>query len=861
MKKLLLWPGLLFLSFSWLHIIPIFEKPDYITALFFLVIGMIFNIASFWGEKPGKIDKKYLIILFPLAFFILVVPFPYNLGGIVLTMAILLYGFKNFVLKKEKGNGVLFGISLSGIILIIQTLFHPLYTIFVSHGHRIDFLSPIVSIIGNFFGLKTSVQNGIVFVQTFQDSYAVTTTWEKLGFFPWFNMLIGAMFLFYFLRKKKKIGFYILGFLILSGFYFLLRYVLVLFYFTQSKDITLFWDTNLIFFTFAPFALLLMRFLPLSNFEIKLDCLKSFNVDKRTIAAAVFVFIFIFSLTGAFVFQDPGVEKNGRILIDEYHSSWENTTQELDKEWYGVFSTYNYYNWAEWLNKYYDVEKNLDCPLTSEVLKDYDILILKCPTTKYSNQEVRDIVKFVDAGGGLYLIGDHTNVFGMNMFLNQVSEEFDIKFKTDATYDMNEGGLSTFNTGSMFPHPVVQNMEKFDFKTSCTLKAPLNSENVIIGNRILAEPGTYSTENFFRRGTYGSLDVEYGLLLQVVAVKYEKGRVVAFTDSTCFSNFCIFMDGYGDFNLGAIEYLNKENQFSYLNDVFTVIAGASLVMSLYLLRKKREIFVLYLFLLAGLLSFSVAAPVFSYVNKINYSLPSPDEDFIQVCFETEHSDIILESDPATVIGIPSETFSTFFVWTQRVGCYPSPEKTLEKSIEKGNIVVIINPVKNFKDAEIQMIEDYIENGGKVLLMDSITNSGSTSNQLLKNFDISIRHNYSASSVYHSYSYTEEMEKNIVNIFNNQTTKSVNMSNDYNISDRYIIAPHLSVEGGEEVFSKENNNNSVIAIKSIGLGKIVVMVDSYTFSNSVMGGSFTEPDENLRKIYNMEYYLFEKILLG
>ncbi|MEF8879113.1 MAG: hypothetical protein V5A64_05890 [Candidatus Thermoplasmatota archaeon] len=836
MKKLLLWPGLLFISFSWFHLIPIFKEPNYTTALIFLIVGIIFNIFAFWKERTAKVDKRYLIILLPLVFFIIIVPFPYSLGGIILTIAAIFYWFKNFLLKREKENWVFLGISISGIIITIQTMFYPLYTIFVSHGHRADFLSPFVSTIGGFFGLETSVQNGIVFVQTLQKTYAVTTTWEKLGFFTWFNMLIGALILFYFLKRKKRKCFYITGFLVLSGFYLLLRYILVLFYFTQSKDITLFWDANLIFFSFVPFSLLLMRFLPLSDLEINFDCFKSLNLDKKTFAAAVFVFIFIFSLTGAFVFQDPGVEKNGRILIDEYHSSWENTTREMDKEWYGKLSTYNYYNWAEWLDKYYDVEKNIENRLTSEVLKNYDILILKCPTNKYSSQEIRDIVKFVRNGGGLYLIGDHTNVFGMNMYLNQISKKFDIKFKTESTHDINKGGLTTFKTSSLFPHPIVQNMEKFDFKTSCTLEAPLNSENVIIGNQLLGEKGVYSTENFFRQGIGESLDNEYGLLLQVAAVKHGEGRVLAFTDSTCFSNFCMFMDGYKDFNLGSIEYLNRENHFSCMNDVFTVIAGVSLIASLYFLRKKRKIFILYIFLLVGLLSFSVATPIFSNINHSNYTTPTPKEDFTQVCFDTEHSDITLESDPTTAEVTSSETFSTFFVWTQRVGYYPSIEKTLEKAVETGDIIVMINPEKEFKNKEIDMVENYLENGGKVLLMDSIKNTDSTANQLLKRFNMSIFYNDSAYMV----------------------TSSGEEHPSDNTYPGNISMPLLTINGGEKVFVTQKNN-SVLAVKNIGRGKIVTMVDSYTFSNKIMGNSFTEPNKDLRQIYNFEYYIFEDIL--
>ena len=197
--------------------------------------------------------------------------------------------------------------------------------------------------------------------------------------------------------------------------------------------------------------------------------------------------------------------------------------------------------------------------LSTELLNRYDILILKCPTESYSMQEIQSIKHFVDNGGGLYLIGDHTNVFGMNTFLNQISEQFGIRYKTDATYELGTGDLSIYQPDRLFSHPVIQHVTQFDFMTSCTLEptsllASATMENIIIGNRVTSEPGTYATENFFRESV-ASPDSEYGYLLQAAAIKYGHGRVVAFTDSTVFSSFSMFTDGYPSFTLGTMEYL------------------------------------------------------------------------------------------------------------------------------------------------------------------------------------------------------------------------------------------------------------------------------------------------------------------
>ncbi len=832
--KRLMWLGLIFLATSWLFFIPIFTLSDYNVGLIFLIIGIISNILSLWRNDFKRYDKKYLIVLIPLLISLFIIPLPYSIGPAVLTIGIILYSIKNYILKKEEGNWVLIGISLSGVILTIQTLFIPVYVVFSAHYHRIDIFSPFVSSISNLFGLKTSLNNGIVFVQTLQETYPFTTTWEKLGFYPWFNIMIGALVLFFFLSKSKKIGKYILGFFLFSGVYLILRYILLIFVFTQTKDVALFWDPMVLFMSFIPFSLLLMRLVSLKSLEFNLDCFKGFNVNKNRILAMILLFVFVFSLVGAFVFQDPGTEKQGRILIDELHSDWEDSSRTLDKEWYGMLSTYNYYCWAEWLDKYYDVDRNINDTLSSGLLSNYDILILKCPTNSYSDEETSAIINFVENGGGLYMIGDHTNVFGMNYYLNQVSESFDITFNTDATYELGTGALSTYKPDVMFPHTVVQNMEEFNFLTSCTLNAPITSENVIIGNRLMGEPGTYSTENFFRE-SIKSPDLEHGLILQVAALKYGKGRVLAFTDSTCFSNFCMFMDGYKSFNLGTIEYLNRINTYSYLNTLFIGISVVSLALTVYLLRKENKTMIIFLFLLIGLLAFSMASPIFSNINEMNYPLPSAHSDYTKVCFDQEHSDVVISHSPSLSMYGSHESFDTFFVWTQRVGCVPSLEKTLDDAIDNGDIVVIINPVESFDDEEIAAVNDYVNSGGMILLMDSALNADSSANQLLKDFDITLSYETSDYSLHRL----------------NDTISNLTIGN--------VSTPYLNIIGGEDVFIIEDNRTSM-AVTEMGEGKIVVVVDSYTFSNNVLGGTFTEPDGSLRKIYDTEYYIFEELLL-
>ncbi len=841
--KRFLWLGLLFLSASWLFFIPQFMIPDLVAGSLCVIVGIGCVIVGISRSVQKQMEIRYTALLVPLAAALLFVPFPYNLGLVVLIIGLLA---SLLTYKFERVQAIPLGISLAGVILLIQMMVFPVYISFISHGHRLDILAPAISQLANILGVQTSTNNGLLFVQTVQQTSAVTITWEKLGFFLALNMFLGALFVFVMFYKKRQMLRNTMIFLITGALYAILRFVAVLVLYLTTADLSVFWDPLVTTLSFIPFALLLMKLLPLTDCSELTIQAPSLRLTKKQLTALFLMFLCIFSLTSAFLFQDPGSLKNGRVLIDEYHSQWEDTVRPLDTEWYGLLSTYNYYSWAQWLQYHYVVETNMNTTFTPDLLATYDILILKCPTESYTTQEIQSIKDFVEHGGGLYLIGDHTNVFGMNTFLNQVSEEFGIRYKTDATYELGTGDLSTYEPDLFFAHPVIRHVTQFDFMTSCTLEptslsASVRMENIIIGNRIISEPGTYSTENFFRE-SIASPDSECGYLLQAAAMKYGAGRVVAFTDSTVFSSFCLFTDGYPSFTLGVMDYLNRTNSSPYLTIVLFALSITFFISLLVLLRNDKKLTVLWMFLFAGILAFSLAAPLCIHLTNLSYPPPVPQKDYTQVCFEQQHSSFNISVKPTSSLGENTNNYGTFYVWTQRVGCVPSIAPTLKDATNNGDIIVIVNPTQPFTEADVQLLTTFFENSGRLLLMDSIKNPQSTANELLGNFGIWI---------------TTTMTDSVLFSNESENTSQIPIGN--------ITSPYLTITGGDQLLTNDKNevyaafvefNNTTTA----EIGRLVVVVDSYTFTDAVMGGTFTEPTKRQRQFYDTEFFLFKEVLI-
>lgn len=127
-------------------------------------------------------------------------------------------------------------------------------------------------------------------------------------------------------------------------------------------------------------------------------------------------------------------------------------------------------------------------------------------------------------------------------------------------------------------------------------------------------------------------------------------------------------------------------------------------------------------------------------------------------------------------------------------------------------------------------------------MDSIRNTQSTANELLGSFGIWI-----------------------TTATHDQVLSSNQTDNNSQIPIGNITAPYLIITGGNQLLT--NIKNEVYAsMTEFGntipseAGKLVVIVDSYTFSDAIMGGTFAEPTQRQRRIYDTEFYLFNEILL-
>ena len=136
----------------------------------------------------------------------------------------------------------------------------------------------------------------------------------------------------------------------------------------------------------------------------------------------------------------------------------------------------------------------LETPITQDKLKPYDILVFPCPDfSKFSNQEIRDMTKWIkEDGGGLLLLSHAGGDRGRRTNLGELSEQFGIVFESDQVLDdTNNLGIENLPVISadhfIPPHPITNDINEICFRAGCSLTV-LGGAISIVSSNETSEP-------------------------------------------------------------------------------------------------------------------------------------------------------------------------------------------------------------------------------------------------------------------------------------------------------------------------------------------------------------------------------------
>ena len=846
------WIGIALLACSWLLGMDYYEPANRPAWLVVVVLGAVLLGGTICRMPERRDVALALILLLPV---IAVAPWPYRAAPLLIALGL---GLELAPIPRRWPAVLGRGAVAAGVVMLAQGLVLLAYAAHTARCH--DLPSPLPWLVGGLarlVGADVAVDGPIVAIHSMRGVFRLAATWEllldplTLCFFTGGLVMLGLTAWSTFPSGRRWSpwlgGLRALALGIVA--WLPIRLVLLVALFLQrslraGNDTVLdtmnqFLNPWVLLLLLAGPVLLAWRFcrFPISDFRFQIAManptsptgnlqseicnLKSqwhYPAALGLVALAVAVF------TLAVDWDPVGRRKAGRVMMMERHCEWEPTIRPYDTKVYGEEGSYTYAAIDAYCGQYYEMLKLLESdPIDDEKLSQCDVLVIKTPTARYAREEIDAVGRFVRAGGGLLLIGDHTDVFKTSTILNDVSRRFGFTFRHDLLFHVGTPYVQHYQR-PVAPHPIVQHVPRTRFAVSCSIDPQGSRGRAIVQSTGLwSLPPDYHAENFHPHAEYRP-EMRYGAFVQLWSTRCGKGRVLAFTDSTIFSNFSTFEPGKAEFFRGMIEWLNHGNRLGDPRRWLLILGLVPAAVGLALIWRRKDAWLAAV--AAGIFGWTVASGAIAAVHRQAMPVPEAVRPGVHVILDRTVSEVPLGEG-----GFCDESGGGFALveqWIGRLGYYTARRSGAEAF--SGDALVIVCPTKSVTREYREGLMRYVHDGGRVLIVDSLGSKGSTANSLLWPFGMTVDH-------------------------------AVSDKGDLKLADGWpaIPLPGACSVGGGEPFLRMNN--TVVGAKvRYGKGTVTAIGFGSFFYDSNMGFSWMpKPDAKMLKRYEVLYSLVRSVL--
>ncbi len=828
------WVALACLSASWLFGLEYYHDPNWLTWALLVLAGTGLLGGVTVGRPTRTESIVAAVMLIPA---IVIVPWPYRMAPILVLVGLLSIAAP---IPRRWPDKLSAATLSAGSILAAQALGLLGYANLTARSHELpSHLARMVCGIARLLGVDAALDGTTLALGSIRRTHQLGATWEFLLDPVTAVFLIGgAVMLCFVVRERRSQGKRItraiasvLALVVLVVLWLPVRVGLLLSIYMHRAlrteyDAPLvlmnqFWNPWVCLALLAGPVLLALRFLRTPSVPPG-EQLPPARPVRRGMAASLVV-VGSFLLAMGLLWTPSGQRKPGRIWVDEHHSDWERTDRPYDPNWYGQESGYNYACIYDYCSRFYEMDR-LEETIDANTLDECDVLVVKVPTARYEAEEIAHTERFVENGGGLLLIGEHTNVFNSGTYLNDIACRFGFRFRYDCLFDID----TVFNQlycPPLVPHPIVQHLPPMDFAVSCSIAPGTSAGRAVIrATGLRSMPADYHVSNYYPQ-VEDRAESRYGAFSQLWATSHGTGRVVAFGDSTIFSNFSTFEPGKAELMLGMLEWLNHRSPSSDRRLVLMGLGALLIIIALLLAWKwTGALFVLFCAAVFGL---SAAVLTVRSTHEAAMPVPTPKRPLTHIVIDRTVCDGPL-SRSGFIAGEPNG-FGIFERWILRLGYFTSRRQGSDAFA--GHALVFAYPNREISVDFRKRLADYVADGGRVLILDSPGNTGSTANALMHAFGLGIAANRRLTGLLETPTGWP-------------TTVTVNAARE--------------VEGGTPLVRIDNR--PVAATARFGDGTVTVVGFGSRFADANMGVTGDViPDPRLRQVYELQFQILKSVV--
>jgi len=345
--------------------------------------------------------------------------------------------------------------------------------------------------------------------------------------------------------------------------------------------------------------------------------------------------------------------------------------------------------------------------LTETTLSQASVFVVSNLNISFSKQEQAIIWDFVHKGGSLLVIGDHTNVGGMQSPLNELLSPVGIQYRFDAALPFDEK-LKWLTCTHLLYHPITAPLispAELQYGIGASLQLSSTSFPIIVGSSVLSDDGNLSNGDIAYLGDYEyNKGEQLGDVILVAGAYYGEGKVLVFGDTSSFQNAAL-----------PFSYRFVQSSFAWLHNQQTgttsmfqtgvslmLLIGAVLVF--WFFKNPTISFAWFPLLLCIALLLSIS------LNPLSLTTTTPDLSDNIVYIDRSHGErFSMES-------FTDNSVNGLIVNLERNNFLPLLLSDFSKEeIAKSDLIIFNAPTAAFTADEVTFLQSYMTNGGVVLL--------------------------------------------------------------------------------------------------------------------------------------------------
>ncbi|MBF0500393.1 MAG: hypothetical protein HQM09_09685 [Candidatus Riflebacteria bacterium] len=271
-----------------------------------------------------------------------------------------------------------------------------------------------------------------------------------------------------------------------------------------------------------------------------------------------------------------------RILIDETHSRWESTMASDTILRDPMLAENSYSPWLRELgllasvsiairpdSSNYSAElipSNIGIKTAFSGFSRFDLVVLKCPTSPYDASETIELTEFARSGGTILLIGEHTDVFFINTYLNALMKEAGVRISSDGVCDSIGRWLVT--GGPLHTSlPWAPGPGLYMWATGASIDGDMRMMPLVVSSPdTFSDPWEPRNHNFFGN-LAPDLSHHFGPFVLSAIVPVGAGKLLIHGDSTNFNASMISTPGKRAFTQRLVNTVRVSAQGSVLASV------------------------------------------------------------------------------------------------------------------------------------------------------------------------------------------------------------------------------------------------------------------------------------------------------